>query len=208
MKRLAPDFDPKLALKVLLLIGCLWGSSLFALPPEFLVKYSKNSAMMAFSLEEGVGKPFAAAVKEEKKHPVPYLYKNLEGATLATGQGETLTSSDILYIYEPSGSLLGIIIRERYPFYAPVYNVYNRNNALIATASVNWLGTRFILTQQGNAHIEYATFYRPYFHIIGDYWYVKVERGNTIDERLIAFLGIFQTDLEFRNSELDKIPNS
>lgn len=168
------------------------------IPNHFSVKYDQLQSNPIFSLENLKEEPFAKGMREIDPR-VLLSYRTLSDVILAYGIGSYETVDSQLEVIDHLQKKIGTILRKKKTLSPLFYQILNQESDLIAEGSMNWLGTRFILSDPKNPYREYATFYRPYFRLPGDHWYVQIHSFQAIDSRLIVMTAILQTFIDKRN---------
>ena len=171
------------------------------IPEEFAIKQKTSSLVTIFYIEadaHGIGK----VIKETTPNATNFYYKDDKDQLVATGQVQSFPTSAEIQVWDHQKNFLGTIRQEVSAFFPKKYALYDAGNQLLAKADMNWLGSRFVLTNPKNAFKEYAIYSRPYFKLYGDYWYVKIVDTAALDPRFIVIIAAFQTDLDYKNTEV------
>ncbi len=172
------------------------------LPKEFFVKYNALQSPSVFFLDSLQELPFAKVLKEEGPLFLSLSFRDLSEKVLATAQGACEKAETKLTVFDPNETKLGTILRKKTQIAPATYQVLGMGDRVIAEGQMNWLGTRFILSDPNNTHLAFATFYRPYFNMWGDYWYVQIHRQDSLDPRLIVMIATLQTYIDRKNCEI------
>lgn len=176
-------------------------------PKEFSIKPQCTTTQTVFFLEDLDKKLVVKVLKiEESAEILHYKFfdrdENLMG--IAKVHVADIPERDFLHFSSESESFSGTITREKSALTPSKYYIYDDSETLLASGTMNWLGTRLTLTSPLNPHHEHAMFYRPYFRLPGDRWYIKIEDKNTLDPRMIALLIVFQCDCETKHCTIKK----
>jgi hypothetical protein len=169
-----------------------WGIAEAKLPSHFSLKTAKN--YKEIFLEYPEDHPFGMVKMMERDDYTYFYYNDLHGNLVALGKGDADFHQDIVEVYDSHSNFIGIVERTGRALSSSYYNIYDSENRHIASGSMNLLGTRLNFSTLIDDR-EIALFYRPFFQLIGDYWYTKVNDLHGIDERLLVIVGAVQATL-------------
>lgn len=172
------------------------------IPSEFSVKYTSLQSDGVFLLESNQKQSFAKVVLEESREILSLSYRSLSDQILATAKGVCENSESFLEILDSNQKKIGKIIRKKKLLSPASYQIFNKDNRAIAEGTMNWLGTRMTLCDSKNLHREFVTFYRPYFRLPGDNWYILINNETALDPRLIVLAITLQTHIDWKNCEI------
>ncbi len=177
-----------------LFISLLFASALHAaLPHYFSLKTTKNPPQVLLEYPED--HPFGKVTMENRDTFTYFHYTDSEGKLVALARAEKSTHHDVITVYDDNSSLLGIIERSGRIASQSSYSLFDSSSQLVANGQVNFLGTRLHFTPHDDDDKELVLYYRPYFLLLGDYWYTRVLVQEKIDERLIVMVGAIHSTL-------------
>lgn len=175
-------------------------SLLATIPPSFSYKTIKASPQILLEYPEE--HPFGKVVISEIQSSIHLDYCDLFNEPIAFGKCVNDRTRDVLEVFDARNSLLGIIVRRGRTAYNSSYEVFDATYNPIASGIMNLFGTRLHFTASDDSQKEVVIFYRPYFQLMGDYWYTKVANRESIDERLIVMVGAIQIALATKNDSI------
>jgi hypothetical protein len=174
-----------------------------SLPPSFLFKPNTTKDVSAYFLSHpslnpfDQPPPFGRVERQRKEKDILYCVKGSENKIYAYAQ--TLSPTKIA-IYSAKKVLLGILSYTPYFLKPPRYEIYNPQNILVAYGDMNWVGSRLPIQSCQNKE-KLAQFYRPYFRLPGDYWYLDI-LSTQLDPNIFIILGAYQCDVERKDSPI------
>ena len=157
-----------------------------AIPKDYSLKTIKSTAEILLEYPET--HPFGRVKIEQKGSYTYFYYTDNAGKLIAFGRTEKDAEQVLIEVYDASSSLLGVIERGGRSLAQSSYSVYDASNQPVINGSMNLLGTRLHFTTNDHEKKEVILLYRPYFQLLGDYWYTKVREKGAIDERLIVIV--------------------
>lgn len=162
-------------------------------PKHFYVQYQKLTNGTLFDVMRKDGSPFGRVIRKKGVRE-QLFYQSLDDELIAYAEIEKNDSTIIARLKKSSGEQIGWFLATIYNFYPTEYKLYKKEDLLIASGSMNWVGTRFTLVDPHNGHIEFATFFRRRF-IGSEAWHVEINRDNEIDPATLVIIGAFQSSL-------------
>jgi len=192
-----PTFSPMLK-RFLLLFLLLTPFSLPATdvsyPKNFYIQYQTLSYGTLFHVMQDNGTPFGKVVR--KLGPKEQLlFYTLDDQLIVQAELEKNGSDTTAKVKWPNGEELGRFTATIYTIYPADFKLYINKNQLIAKGSMNWVGTRFTLTDPNNAHREFVIYSRSRSNFHADRWHIEINRQGEIDPALLVIIGSYQTSL-------------
>lgn len=154
-----------------------------------------------------------------------FYVENKEGQVLGTVKVVSFGENAFFSLTDKAGQLVGTAeIREIDPYYALIFNaagekiasfnlrhkilspaeylVFDPQLKLIAKGTLNIIGNRFTLSEASPKRRELATFSRPRFKLIKDYWCVTIHEPEKLEKSIYIFMATYQT---FLNRNIDRL---
>jgi hypothetical protein len=185
----------------------------YKLPRDFSLEEKITSTSRFFTIEALSGKYLGEIRKRYEDELLMFDLFDKAGEQAAVGVKGLVAKGVRVDVSDPEGSYLGRVEEVVLTFSPAKYRIYGKNGALLATASLNFWGTKFAVTSEGEIDRgkELAFMSRPLPSAGStDKWKVFIADDKAIgpngylDTRLLVMLGAFQTDFE-REDKADLI---
>lgn len=166
-----------------------------SIPKKFRIQYQLLSKGTFFHvIQDEEKKPFAKILREtgalEK-----LFFLNLDDRLIALAEIQKNASTTTTIVRNGNGEEIGWFAAFIPNLYPSQFKLYENSNRLIATGTMNWVGSRFTLADPENPHRVYAVFTRPRFKLHSDSWQVEISKECAIDPILFVIIAAFQTSL-------------